>query len=104
MYAMQVVSSLVFRTMLFLHNGKIVTIDQLTHHEPNQLGRINNILLLIYSSIDLVLMIDVGPNLLHDPSLIGTYQDFPHPTTAIVCVSMAYGVEIPDPSHPSRTN
>jgi hypothetical protein len=35
MYAMKAVASSVFRTMMFPHNGKIVTIDQLTHYEPN---------------------------------------------------------------------
>jgi len=47
MYAMQDVASSIFCTMLFHHNGNIFTIDQLTHHEPNQLGNIDNILPLI---------------------------------------------------------
>jgi hypothetical protein len=34
MYAMKVVSSSVFHTMSFPHKGKIVTIDQLTYHDP----------------------------------------------------------------------
>ena len=33
-YAMSVVPSAVHRKILFPHNGKIVTIDQLTYHEP----------------------------------------------------------------------
>ena len=33
-YAMSAVPSAVFRKMSFPHNGKIVTIDQLTYHEP----------------------------------------------------------------------
>jgi hypothetical protein len=99
MYTMQVVASSVFHTMLFPHNGKIVTIDQLTHHEPNQSGHIDNILPLIHSSTDLVPMIDVRPGIFQDPSLIGTYQGFPHPnpTTVIVCIVTTDGVEIPDP-------
>jgi hypothetical protein len=40
---MKVVSSFVFRTMMFLHNGKILTIDQLTHYEPNHSTNIDNI-------------------------------------------------------------
>jgi hypothetical protein len=35
MYAMKVFSSSVFHTMMFPYNEKIVTIDQLTHYEPN---------------------------------------------------------------------
>ena len=33
-YAMSTVPSMVFHKMSFPHNGKIVTIDQLTYHEP----------------------------------------------------------------------
>jgi hypothetical protein len=103
MYAMQVVASSVFHTMLFPHNGKIVTIDQLTHYEPNQSGHIDNILPLIHSSDDLVPMVDVRPGLFHDPSLLGSYQGYPHPTpnTTNVCVVTSDGVEIPD-APPSR--
>jgi len=47
MYAMKFVVSFVFCTMLFPHNGKVVTINQLTHYEPNYLGNIDNIIPLI---------------------------------------------------------
>jgi hypothetical protein len=47
MYAMKFMASSVFHTMLFPHNGKIVTIDQLTHYEPNHSGNIDNVLPLI---------------------------------------------------------
>ena len=33
-YAMSIVPSTVHRKMSFSHNGKIVTIDQLTYYEP----------------------------------------------------------------------
>jgi hypothetical protein len=43
MYAMKAIASSVFRTMMFPHNGKIVTINQLTHYEPNHSANIDNI-------------------------------------------------------------
>jgi hypothetical protein len=52
MYAMKAVASSVFRTMMFPHNGKIVTIDQLTHYEPNHSTNIDNILPLVCTSSD----------------------------------------------------
>jgi hypothetical protein len=42
MYAMKVVASSVFRTMMFPHNGNIVTIDQVSHYEPNPYANLNN--------------------------------------------------------------
>jgi hypothetical protein len=39
MYAMKAVASSIFRTIMFPHNGKIVTIDQVTHYEPNPFGQ-----------------------------------------------------------------
>jgi hypothetical protein len=52
MYAMKAVASSVFRTMMFPHNGKIITIDQLTHYEPNHSTNIDNILPLVRTSSD----------------------------------------------------
>jgi hypothetical protein len=91
------VSSSVLHTMLFLHNGKIVTINQLTHYESNQSSHIDNILPLIHSTFDLLPMVDLALGLFQDPSLIGTYQGFPHPTTTNVCVIMVDGVETLNP-------
>jgi hypothetical protein len=34
MYAMKVVSSLVFHKMIFPHKEKLITINQLTYHDP----------------------------------------------------------------------
>nr|KUM47562.1 hypothetical protein ABT39_MTgene5748 [Picea glauca]QHR87673.1 hypothetical protein Q903MT_gene1685 [Picea sitchensis] len=35
MYAMKAIASSVFRMMMFPHNGKIVSLDQLTYYDPN---------------------------------------------------------------------
>lgn len=82
---MQFFSSFVFHTMLFSHNGKIVTINQLTHYEPNQSGNLNKILKIIRASTDLFPIINVEPSIFQDPSLVGSYQGGPPslPTTWI---------------------
>ena len=44
MYAMEAFTSSLFRIMMFPHNGKIITIYQLTYHEPGAKGPPNNII------------------------------------------------------------
>jgi hypothetical protein len=98
MYAMKAITSSIFFTMLFPHNGTIVTIDQPTHYEPNQLGHIDNVIPLIHSSDDLLAMVYVGPRIFHDLSLIGSYQGHTPPTPCAdqVCVISSDGKDIPD--------
>jgi hypothetical protein len=50
MYAMKAVASSVFSTIMFPHNGKIVTIDQVSHYEPNPSANLDNILPLIHTN------------------------------------------------------
>jgi hypothetical protein len=90
MYAMKVVASSVFRMMMFPHNGKIVTIDQITHYEPNHSTNIDNILPLVRTSSDAYSVIDMGPRIFKDPSLLGAYHGAPpllHPSTQVCVVS-----------------
>jgi hypothetical protein len=77
MYAMNAVTSSVFRMMMFPHNGKIVTIDQLTHYEPNHSAKIDNIPPLVRASSDYFLVIDIGLGIFKDPSLLETYHGAP---------------------------
>jgi hypothetical protein len=77
MYAMKAVASSMFRTMMFPHNGKIITIDQLTHYEPNHSANIDNILPLVCTSSDAYSVIDMGPRIFKDPSLLGAYHGAP---------------------------
>jgi hypothetical protein len=77
MYAMKAIASSVFRTMMFPHNGKIITIDQLTHYEPNHYANIYNILPLVRTILDAFPVIDIGPGIFKDPSLVGTYHETP---------------------------
>jgi hypothetical protein len=77
MYDMKAVASSVFRTIMFPHNGKIVTVDQVTHYEPNPSANLDNILPLILSNNDVYPLIEMGPGIFKDPSLLGTYHGAP---------------------------
>jgi hypothetical protein len=77
MYAMKAVASSVFRTIMFPHNGKIVTIDQVSHYEPNPSANLDNILPLIHTNKDAYPLVDMGLGIFKDPSLLGTYHGAP---------------------------
>jgi hypothetical protein len=77
MYAMKAVASSVFRTIMFPHNGKIVTLDQLSYYEPNPSANVDNILPLIHTNQDLYPLVEMGPGIFKDPSLLGTYHGPP---------------------------
>jgi hypothetical protein len=90
MYAMKAVASSVFRTMMFPHNGKIVTIDQVSHYEPNPSANLDNILPLIHTNQDAYPLIEMGPGIFKDPSLLGTYHGAPpllHPANQVCVIS-----------------
>jgi hypothetical protein len=98
MYAMKAVASSVFRTMMFPHNGKIVTIDQVSHYKPNPSANIDNILPLIHMSHDAYPLIEMGPGIFKDPSLLGTYHGAPpllHPSNQ-VCIISSNGTHTED--------
>jgi hypothetical protein len=77
MYAMKAVASSVFRTIMFPHNGNIVTINQVSHYEPNPSASLNNILPLIHTNHDTYPLVEMGPGIFKDPSLLGTYHGAP---------------------------
>jgi hypothetical protein len=90
MYAMNVVASSVFRTMMFPHNGKIMTVNQVSHCEPNPSANLDNILPLIHTNQDAYPLIKMGPGIFKDPSLLGTYHGAPpllHPPNQVCIVS-----------------
>jgi hypothetical protein len=106
MYAMKAVASSVFRTMMFPHNGKIITIDQITHYEPNHSTNIDNILPLVHTSSDAYSLIDMGPRIFKDPSLLGAYHGAPpliHPSTQ-VCVISSNGTDTGDTIPPTEAS
>jgi hypothetical protein len=107
MYAMKAVASFVFRTMMFPHNRKIISIDQVSHYEPNPSANIDNILPLIHTSHDACPLIEMGLGIFKDPSLLGTYHGAPlllHPSNQ-VCVMSSNITDIEDtlPSRESST-
>jgi hypothetical protein len=98
MYAMNVITSYVFQAMMFPYNGKIFTIDQLTHYEPNHFPNIYNFLPLVYTSLDSFLVINMGPRNFKDLSLLGAYHGAPpllHPF-AKICVVSSNGTNLRD--------
>jgi hypothetical protein len=98
MYSIKAVASSVFRTMMFTHNKKIITIDQISHYEPNRSTNIDNILPLVFTSSNAYSLIDMGPKIFKDPSLLGFYHGTPpliHPSTQ-VCVIYSNGTDIGD--------
>jgi hypothetical protein len=100
MYAMKAVASSVFRMMMSPHNGNVVTINQLTHYEPNHSANIDNILPLVCTSSDVFPFIDIGPGIFKDPSLLGTYHGTPpllNPSiSSQVCVVSSNETDIRD--------
>jgi hypothetical protein len=104
MYAMKAVASYVFQTMMFPHNGKIVTIDQDSHYEPNPSANLDNILPLIHTNQDAYPLVEMGPGIFKDPSLLGMYHGAPpllHPTNQ-VCVISSNGTNTEDARPPQE--
>jgi hypothetical protein len=90
MYSMKAVEYSVFQTMMFPHNGKIVTIDQVSHYEPNPSSNLDKILPLIHTNQDAYPLIKMGPGIFKDPSLLGTYHGAPpllHPANQVCVIS-----------------
>jgi hypothetical protein len=106
MYAMKAVASSVFQTIMFPHNEKIVTIDQVSHYEPNPSANLDNILPLIHTNQDAYPLVEMGPRIFKDPSLLGTYHGAPpllHPANQ-VCVISSNGTHTEDASPPQEAS
>jgi hypothetical protein len=106
MYAMKVMVSFVFHTMMFPHNGKIVTINQVSHYEPNPSSNIDNILPFLHTNPDPYPLIEMGLIIFKDPSLLGTYHGAPpliHPS-AQVCVISSNGTKTGDTLPPTEAS
>jgi hypothetical protein len=87
-YAMQAVVATVFRVLLFPHEGRIVTIDQLYFSIPNPTLGASTVLMIDNPQLGVV---NVGVGLF--PSLMGTF-DFPPPHDDIKFISNHHKVEI----------
>jgi hypothetical protein len=106
MYSMKVVASSLFQTMMFPHNRKIITINQVSNYKLNHSSNINNILPLIRTSSDAYPLMDMGPKIFKDPSLLGKYHKAPpliYPSTQ-VCVISYNGKENGDTIPPTEAS
>jgi hypothetical protein len=90
---------------MFPHNGNIVTIDQVSHYEPNPSANLDNILPLIHTNKDAYPLIEMGPGIFKDPSLIGTYHGAPPllPPNQ-VCVISSNGTHMEDTLPPQEAS
>ena len=82
MYAMQAVASTVFRILMFPHNGKIVSVDQLTYYNPKRMATPEHIL----PTVDIVIdnasipsLYVVGLGLFSNTPMMDTFLSLPPP-------------------------
>jgi hypothetical protein len=91
---------------MFPHNRKIITIDQVSHYEPNPSANIDNILPFVHTNHEAYPLIEMGPGIFKDPSLLGTYHGAPpliHPSNQ-VCVISSKRTDIEDTLPPSEAS
>jgi hypothetical protein len=103
---MKAVASFVFHTMMFPHNGNIITIDQVSHYEPNPSSNIDNILPFVHTNLEAYPLIEMGPIIFKYPSFLRTYHGAPpliHPS-AQVCVISSNGIETRDTLPPTEAS
>ena len=79
MCAMKVVASSIFRTIMLPHDGKVVTIDQLTYYDPKSQLHLENVLPTLEGSQSITSFSDVCPEICQYYSLLGTYNGPPPP-------------------------
>jgi hypothetical protein len=106
MYAMKSMASSMFFTMIFSHNGKIITIDQVSHYEPNPSSNIDNILPFVHTNTVAYPLIEMGPKIFKDPSFLGTYHgasSLIHPL-AQVCIISSNRTETGDTISPTEAS
>jgi hypothetical protein len=92
--------------MMFPHNGNIITIDQVSHYEPNPSANIDNILPFIHINFEAYALIEMGPRIFKDSSLLGTYHGAPlliHPSNH-VCVISSKRTDIEDTLPPNEAS
>jgi len=63
MYTMKVITSFVFHLMMFPHEGKVVTLYQLTYYEPQPATNVDNVFPIVGARSSSLVYMDVGLNL-----------------------------------------
>ena len=76
---MSAVPSAVFRKMSFPHNGKIVTIDQLSYHEPPSQTSSETTISSVANKQTVDSLTSVSPGIYKDSTLLGTFPHLPPP-------------------------
>lgn len=80
MYAMSIVASFVFKIMMFLHDGKIVTVEKITYYEKNISTTPDGVLPFVGYSLDLMTTFTkFKPTQFKPSTLLGTYPGDPLP-------------------------
>ena len=82
MYAMQIVSSIVFLLLMFPRDENIMTIDQLAYYGTKGLATLEHILPTINTTIDIVsipFMFVIGPGLFSSTPMTKTFFSLPPP-------------------------
>jgi hypothetical protein len=103
---MKAVASSMFQMMMFPHDGKIISIEQFSHYEPNPSSNIDNILPFFHTNSDAYPLVKMGPRIFKDPSLLGTYHRAPpliHPSDQ-VCVISSNGTNTGDTIPPTKAS
>jgi hypothetical protein len=90
---------------MFPHNGNIVTIVQVSHYEPNPSSNLDNIIPLIHTNKDAYPLVEMGPRIFKDPSLLGTYHGAPPllPPNQ-VCIISSNGTHTEDARPPQEAS
>jgi hypothetical protein len=74
MYYINVIASLVFHTMIFPHNGKIMSLDQFMYYDPKPKTNLENIFYTLGGNQPISSYIEVGLDNFKESTFLGTYQ------------------------------
>jgi len=77
MYPMKAITLSMFHLMMFPHEGKVVTIDQLTYYEPRSPENLDNVLPNLLGKASVSTYVNIRPDIFKDSSLLGTYASPP---------------------------
>ena len=76
MYSMRVIASTVFHLMMFPNDGNIMTVDQLTYHDPQGIMTPANVIPMVDTTIDSIAtspLLNVGPGLFVDTPMMNSF-------------------------------
>jgi hypothetical protein len=91
MYSMKAVVSLIFCTMKFHHEGKVITIDPLWDYKLNPPSNLDNIFPIVIYTTSFPTSVDISHGIFKDSSLIGVYKGSP---PSIHCLELIFAYTI----------